>query len=171
MGNLENIVLILVVINMVDLTYDIQYKYDKYFADFYLPHVNLLFELDGKTFHGSIINRKKDSLKCKVANTLGYNMIRVWCSRANDVSKLEIAVNKLSGDDLAEFISAIPKRMINSVNLIKGCDINNIANGENQTTGNAVPSLGRNSFEGVETRSEPNDNFMVINSSNSAGHC
>lgn len=82
------------------------------------------------------------------------------------------AVVKLTGDDLAEVILAIPKGMINSVNLLKGCNADNIANGENPTTDNAVPSIEGNFFEGVETKVEPKDEeSMVINNLNSAGHC
>jgi len=144
-----------------NIYYKIQYNYHKYFSDFYFPHLNLLFELDGKTFHSGNNNLERDSLKCSIANDLGYNMIRVWCSRSNDVEKLKETVVKLSGDDLADIISAIPNGMINSVNLVKGCDTNSIANDENHTIGNVVPSLEGNLFEGVETKVESKDNNII----------
>ena len=96
----------------------------------------------------------KDIIKAKTALLLGYNMIRIWCSRKSEVLKLKRAIEKLTGDDLAEFISAIPEGMINSVNLLKGV-VDYTANGENHITGNAVPSLKRNLFEGVETKVDP----------------
>lgn len=61
---------------------------------------------------------QKDKIKSKVSLDCGFNMIRVWCSRKNQVEKLNNMVKKLKGDDLAEVISAIPKDMINSVNLL-----------------------------------------------------
>ena len=100
------------------IKYEIQYKYIKYFADFYIPSLNLLFELDGRTFHSSDTAIKKDKLKGRVSLECGFNMIRVWCSRKNQVEKLNNMIKKLKGDDLAEVISAIPKGMINSVNLL-----------------------------------------------------
>ena len=139
--------------NNVD--YEIQYKYTKYFADFYIPAFNLLFELDGRSFHSSNIAVKKDKLKSKESLRCGFNMIRVWCSRKNEVERLDVMVEKLKGDDLAEVISAIPQGMINSVNLLKGCGNLITANGENQTTDNAVSSTGGNLFEDVETKGEP----------------
>lgn len=146
--------------------YKTQYEYGHYFADFYIPHVNLLIELDGLTFHSSKEAKNKDKLKSEIANRIGYNMIRIWCSRKADVNKLAILCEKLSGDDLAEIISAIPKGMINSVNLIKGCGTvasSSTANDEHLTIGNVVPSLRGNLLEGVETRVESNilDNKLL----------
>lgn len=138
-----------------NIDYVIQYQYAKYFSDFYLPKYNLLLELDGKTFHRGYDLEARDMMKAEIANDLGYNMIRIWCSRKADVLRLKTTASKLIGEDLADFISAIPNGMINSVNLIEG--VVKTANGENHTTGNAVPSLNRNVFEGVETRIEPND--------------
>lgn len=139
------------------IKYETQYKYTKYFADFYIPLFNLLFELDGRTFHSSDTVIEKDKVKGKVSLECGFNMIRVWCSRKNQVEKLNNMVKKLRGDDLAEVISAIPEGMINSVNLLKGCGDAFTANGENQITGNAVSSLEENFFEDVETKGEPKE--------------
>ena len=63
--------------------------------------------------------------------------------------------------------------MINSVNLVRGCGVSNTANGENQTTGNAVPSLEGNLFEGVETKGEPKGLTKTHDDKilDSAGHC
>jgi len=129
-----------------------QYSYGSYFSDFYIPKFNLLLELDGYTWHSSKEAVERDCIKALKANTLGYNMIRIWCSRKQDVARLEKSITFLTGDDLAAFIAAIPTRMINSVNLLKG--VAKAANGENYITSNAVPSIDRNIFEGVETKVE-----------------
>ena len=145
------------ILKSLNVKFEEQFSYAQYFADFYLPDYLLLIELDGRTWHSSDMALKRDKLKGQVANKLGFNMIRIWCSRRKEVLGLEECTKFLAGDDLAGFISAIPEGMINSVNLLQGVVVDATANGENQTTGNAVPSLGRNAYEGVETKGEPKD--------------
>lgn len=65
----------------LEIKFQSQYYLDKYPFDFYLPEFNTLIEIDGKqhitsTFKGMPF-KNNDEIKNKLANDLGFNLIRI----------------------------------------------------------------------------------------------
>jgi len=76
----------------------------KKWYDFYIPHLNLLIEIDGVYWHGKGLSdkdldirqaqsRENDKLKNALALERGYNLLRIW---EDDIDKFDInTINKL----------------------------------------------------------------------------
>ena len=58
-----------------------------YFADLYIPELNLIFEIDGG-YHYSKNQKRKDTNRSAGIWKLGYHVVRLWNRDARDIRKV-----------------------------------------------------------------------------------
>lgn len=108
--------------------------------DFYIPHLKLLIEMDGRLGHGDKSIDKKDirrsqfidDMKDLMANNNGLNIIRIDCKFRNESKKFDYIKNNILNSELSEIFNIknikwdVIKKMSQSpikINIIK--DFNN----------------------------------------------
>ena len=72
-----------------------EYKIGRYYADFYVPKLNLIIECDGEYWHLNEKAQLRDQRKDKLLESLGYKIIRMTGDQ----------IKKKSNEDLVEIIN------------------------------------------------------------------
>lgn len=92
----------------ISLDYEMQFKLDSKYYDFYLPTMNCLLEVDGDYWHAYGVNdndlseaqaknRNNDLYKDALAAKHGYDIIRVWGHEVRDGSFINVIKSHLNG--------------------------------------------------------------------------
>jgi len=61
-----------------------------YIADFLIKGTNLIIEIDGKQWHGTKEQQKKDNLRSRRLRKDGYEILRLWNSQVSVCSKQDL---------------------------------------------------------------------------------
>lgn len=66
---------------------------NRFFADFYFPHSNIVVEIDGNS-HRDPVQREKDRTKDEALRRFGYRVFRIWASDTDGMRKIIEEIEK-----------------------------------------------------------------------------
>lgn len=71
------------------ISFEYEYKIGKFWADIYIPNYNMLIECDGEYWHNYPNGTEKDFRKIEFYKKAGFNVLNLWNSVINKLSKNE----------------------------------------------------------------------------------